>query len=283
MGCKLQFVRRKDLQTGAGMALSVCSFASGSSGNCYLVKSSSTAILIDAGISTKRIHDSMVRTGTERSSIDGVFITHEHSDHVRGLKVLTKKNPDWTIYASEGTGEIISSSIYDESKLSCFSPGSTINVGDMQVHSIKISHDAADPVCYSISSEGTNLLIMTDTGFVPDEAATDMCDADIIVMEANHEVNMLKAGPYPYNLKMRILGDRGHLSNETAGETLAETMSHDSRYRKIYLAHLSRENNFPRLAFQTVKNILEENNFYPGRDFSLDVMKRDEISGMATI
>ncbi|MDD7408656.1 MAG: MBL fold metallo-hydrolase [Anaerovoracaceae bacterium] len=265
------------------MALSVCSFASGSSGNCYLVRSSDTAILIDAGISTKRIHDSMGKIGVDRSSIDGVFITHEHSDHVKGLRVLTKKNPDWRIYTSEGTGEQIKDSIFDQSRLNCFEAGDMIEVGDMKVQSIKISHDAADPVCYSVSAEGSNLLIMTDTGFVPNEAASRMRGADIIVMEANHEVNMLKAGSYPYRLKMRILGDRGHLSNETAGETLAETMTQDPRYRKIYLAHLSRENNFPRLAFQTVKNILEENHFYPGRDFSLDVMRRDEISGMATV
>ena len=265
------------------MALSVCSFASGSSGNCYFVKSRNTSILIDAGISTKRIHDSMNRIGADRQSIEGVFITHEHTDHVKGLRVLTKKNPQWKIYASEGTGRMIRDSVIDESNLRCFKAGSAIDVGDMRVQSIRISHDAADPVCYSITSEGTSLLIMTDTGYVPNEAAAKMRDSDIIVMEANHEVNMLKAGPYPYSLKMRILGDKGHLSNETAGETLAETMSDDSRYRKIYLAHLSRENNFPKLAFQTVKNILEENNFYPGRNFSLDVMRRDEISGMATV
>lgn len=266
------------------MALSVCSFGSGSSGNCYLVKSKNNAILVDAGLSNKRICESLYETGVADDKIDGVFITHEHTDHTKGLRVLTKKHPYWKVYASNGTGERISESIADEDQLECFDSGSTIKSGDITLKSIKISHDAVDPVCYAIESGGSRLVILTDTGLVPSEAEEALSRSDIIIMEANHEVNVLKAGPYPYSLKLRILGDRGHLSNDTAGSTLAEAMSREKgHFRKIFLAHLSRKNNFPKLAYQTVKNILEENSFYLGRDFSLGVARGDGVSCIAEV
>ena len=265
------------------MELSFCSFASGSAGNCYLIKSGDSAILIDAGISTKRIHNAIEEIGLDREAIQGVFITHEHSDHVKGINVLTKKNPEWKIYASHGTGKCIREKVFCQDQLCCFDAGDTICVGDMEIRSFSISHDAADPVCYSIRCGDSKLTILTDTGIVTPEAKKELMESDIIVMEANHEVNMLKAGPYPYSLKRRILGEQGHLSNETAGESLAEIMIEDGRFRKIFLAHLSSENNFPRLARQTVANILEENRFYIGRHLDLEVMSREGISGIAHI
>ncbi|MGP1441034.1 MAG: MBL fold metallo-hydrolase [Anaerovoracaceae bacterium] len=265
------------------MELSFCSFASGSSGNCYLVKSRESAILIDAGISTKRIHAAMDEIGIVRDEIQGVFITHEHSDHIKALRVLTKQNPNWSIYASNGTKAQISEHIKDEEKLIGFTAGSSMEIADMRVRSMKVSHDAADPVCYSVTCGKSKLVILTDTGYVPEEVKEEMSEAEVIVMEANHEVNMLKMGAYPYSLKQRILGDKGHLSNVTAGETLAEVMKDDGRYRRLYLAHLSQQNNFPGLALQTVKNILEEYSFVNGKHFSLDVMRREMLSGITEL
>lgn len=265
------------------MGLSFCSLASGSSGNCYIVKSSEATVLVDAGISTKKIHNLIDELGIKRSEINGVLITHEHTDHVKGLKVLTKQNKNWRVYASRGTAESIKGNIHDENMLISFEAGDTIYLNDMEIRSMRVSHDAADPVCYSISSEDSCVMIITDTGFVSDEAAAELKTADIIVIEANYEVNMLKMGPYPYNLKLRILGDQGHLSNETAGQVLAEAMAADGRFRHVYLAHLSKENNFPKLAEQTVKNILEENNIYTERHLKLEVLKRDEKSGLTYI
>ena len=265
------------------MGLLVCSFGSGSSGNCYMVRSREKTILIDAGISTKRIHSGLSEIGVERASVDGVFVTHEHSDHVKGLRVLTKQNPNWRVYATVGTGKCIEKDIRDPEQLCCFTAGDEIVLGDMKIRSMRISHDAADPVCYTVTDGESNMLIMTDTGCVPEEAAACMRESDLIIMEANHEVNVLKAGPYPYSLKRRILGERGHLSNETAGEALAESMEGDSRFRRILLAHLSRENNFPLLARQTVTNILEEHGLFPQRDYSLDVIRREGVSGVAEI
>lgn len=265
------------------MSLFVCSLSSGSSGNCYMVRSEENVILIDAGISTKRIHESLESIGIGREAISGVFITHEHSDHVKGLKVLTKKNPEWKVYSSEGTGNCIKEYIYDQGQLECFTAGECVDIGDINIRSIRVSHDAADPVCYYISSGDQSILLLTDTGYVTAEAAGYMRRSEIIIIEANHEVNMLRAGSYPYYLKRRILGDKGHLSNEAAGEILAENIGANGTYKRILLAHLSKENNFPLLAEQTVKNILEENGFYCGRDFSIDVLKRDEISGITEI
>ena len=131
--------------------------------------------------------------------------------------------------------------------------------------------------------QANKISILTDTGYVPQQAAEYLCRSDIIILEANHEVNMLRAGPYPYSLKRRILGERGHLSNEDAGLALAEIMRKDNRYRHIFLAHLSSKNNFPGLALQTVKNILEENRFYMDRDFRLETMRREGISGIAEL
>lgn len=265
------------------MGLSVCSFASGSSGNCYLVRSDRGAILIDAGISNKKITEFLKTAGIERDVISGVFITHEHTDHTKGLRVLTRINPDWNVFASQGTAHLLQEMIHGEKQLICFEAGSTIRIGDMDIQSIPVSHDAADPVCYSVASGETRMTILTDTGYVPQQAADYLCSSDIIILEANHEVNMLQAGPYPYSLKRRILGERGHLSNEDAGHALAEIMKKDNRYRHIFLAHLSSKNNFPGLALQTVKNILEENRFYMDRDFRLETMRREGISGIAEL
>lgn len=265
------------------MGLSFCSLASGSSGNCYIIKSSEAVILIDAGISTKKIHNSIDELGVLRSEINGVFITHEHSDHIKALPVLTKKNPEWNIYASRGTSAYLQDKVYDDRQLIDFTAGDTICVNDMEIHTVRVSHDAVDPVCYAICSGGSKIMIMTDTGIVTDEAVKELKTSDIIALEANHEVNMLKMGPYPYSLKCRILGECGHLSNETAGNIIADVMSADDRFRYVYLAHLSKENNFPKLAEQTVKNILEENNFYTDRHLKLEVLKRDAISCLTHI
>jgi len=265
------------------MGLGFCSLASGSSGNCYAVSCGETYILVDAGISTKRIHNAIDELGILRSDIKAVLVTHEHSDHIKALPVLTKKNPDLLVYASRGTSVRISEKLHDESALRSFEAGDSFEIGELSIRSLRTSHDAADPVCYVIEGDGRKLIILTDTGYVPDDVKQELNTADIIVLEANHEVNMLKMGSYPYSLKLRILGDSGHLSNETAGQILAQAMKTEERFRHVLLAHLSRENNFPRLASQTVKNILEENSFFEDRHFSLKVLKREEPSCLMKI
>lgn len=257
------------------MGLKFCSFASGSSGNCYLIKSDKTAILVDAGISAKKILNGLSETGTGK--VDAILITHEHSDHVRSLATLTKKITEMKAFANHGTWAAINQNIDVEKKNILFN-GEAFHIGDIRVNSFCVCHDAADPVGYSFFKDDKQISIVTDTGCIDEELYDEIKGADILVLEANHDVDMLKIGNYPWFLKQRILGDSGHLSNETAAKILVKLLSEKEKKRKIFLAHLSRENNFPEMAYQTVKNILEEGNYYIGKHLELATIIRDEVS-----
>ena len=261
------------------MGLSFCSFSSGSSGNCYLVRSGETALLVDAGISTKRIMEGLEYTGTAKEQVNALLLTHEHSDHIRSLKTLAKRNKDMDIYANEGTWAVLPEEIQPLRRKD-FRNGETFRIGEILVKAFPVSHDAADPVGYSFYAEGRQVSIVTDTGYIPEEVAEEVLEADILVLEANHDVNMLKIGRYPWFLKQRILGETGHLSNESAGQLLVRLLSARQKDRRILLAHLSRENNFPEMAYQTVKNILEEENYFIGKQILLSTIVRDEISAV---
>ncbi|MDD2484024.1 MAG: MBL fold metallo-hydrolase [Eubacteriales bacterium] len=261
------------------MSFSFCSFASGSTGNCYLVRSGETALLVDAGISAKKILEGLAHTGTTEEQLKGLLLTHEHSDHIRSLKTLSKKRASMDVYANEGTWGAIETEIHPERKKH-FQNGEAFQIGKILVKAFSVSHDAADPVGYSFYSEGKQVSIVTDTGYIPEEVYDEVLDADLLILEANHDVNMLKIGRYPWFLKQRILGTTGHLSNETAAHTLVRLFSERQKERKILLAHLSRENNFPEMAYQTVKNILEEENYALGKQILLSTIVRDEISAV---
>ena len=264
------------------MALNFCSFASGSKGNCYLVKSESTTILVDAGISCKRIMESLQEMEICAGDVAGVLVTHEHSDHIRGLKVATKKNPSWKVYINNKAEAEIAPAVTSENMLETNSD-SIFTIGDIKIRQIPLSHDAKAPVGYSFISDKKQITIITDTGYVSSGIQQELTDADILVIEANHDVNMLKMGRYPWMLKQRILGYEGHLSNEAAGEAIVRALNENEKPRCVVLAHLSAENNFPRLAYQTVKNILEENDYYLGKHVSLNIAGRDKISDMFQI
>lgn len=259
------------------MALSFCSFSSGSSGNSYLIKSDKTALLVDAGISARRIAAGLKQTETAEEQLLALLVTHEHSDHIRSLGTLMKQRRNLFAYANTKTwcalGEIVKP---NQRKL--FENGQSFLIGDITVKAFQVCHDAADPVGYSFYAQGKQVSIVTDTGCIREEMIEEVREADILVLEANHDVDMLKIGRYPWFLKQRILGDRGHLSNETAAKMLLRLLSEQKKDRRILLAHLSRENNFPEMAYQTVKNILEEENYYIGRHIELNTIVKDEIS-----
>lgn len=258
------------------MRLGLCSFASGSSGNCYLVRSDKTAILVDAGISGKKILRGLELTQTPGAMLAALLITHEHSDHTKSIGMLAKKNSELTVYASNGTWGNLPQ--IDRKQRRAFAVGESFEIGDIRVQSFGLSHDAAEPVGYTFYGGEKQISIVTDTGCVSDEILQSVQNADVLVIEANHDVDMLRIGKYPWFLKQRILSDCGHLSNDTAGRTLVKLLSENPKQRQVLLAHLSRENNFPEMAYQTIKNILEESDFYIGDQISLDVLKRDEIS-----
>lgn len=261
------------------------SIASGSSGNCIYVGSDNTHILVDAGISNKRIEQGLNEIGIKGGELDGIVITHEHSDHTKGLGVLARKH-GVPIYSTKETLEEIRNmkylGEYPEELLKPIYPDVDFMIGDMEVKPFRIDHDAANPVAYRIQCERKSVAVATDMGHFDQYIIDHLQGLDAILLESNHDVNMLETGPYPYYLKRRILGDHGHLSNENAGRLLNYIL-HD-KLQKILLGHLSKENNYEELAYETVKLEIEQGDHgYHSADFSITVAKRDLMSEIITI
>ena len=232
----------------------ICSIASGSSGNCIYVGSDTTHLLVDVGISGKRTESGLKELDLSMRDIDGIFITHEHADHIAGLGVLGRKY-GIPIYATKGTIEAIkNTSSVGEIPEELFQPicaDEKIIIKDIVCNPMRISHDAAEPVAYRISHGRKKVGIITDLGTYNDYTVECLKGMDALLLEANHDVNMLQVGPYPYYLKQRIMGDRGHLSNERAGQLLCDLL-HD-KLQAVMLGHLSKENNLPELAYEAVR------------------------------
>ena len=232
----------------------LASIASGSGGNCIYAGSDRYHILIDAGISLRRIEKGLSELGLTGADIDAVLITHEHSDHVGGLGPLLKKY-HMPVYASAGTIDAFSrmaalSSFRDED-YHYVAAGNRFQIGDLTVLPLAISHDAAEPLMYRLYCGDVSAAVVTDTGTVTRELREKLRDLDALFLEANHDVRMLQVGPYPYYLKKRILSDRGHLCNETAGQLLAELCS--PRLKTVVLSHISKTNNYRDLAVESIR------------------------------
>lgn len=263
----------------------LCSIASGSSGNCIYVGSDATHLLIDAGISGRRIEEGAAGLGLKLAEIDGVFITHEHADHISGLGVLARKY-GIPIYGTSGTLQALrrTSSLgkIEDSLLHTICADEKCTIKDMSLYPMRISHDAAEPVAYRVSHDKKKIGILTDLGCYNDYTIACMQDLDVLYLEANHDIHMLQAGPYPYYLKQRILSDRGHLSNDSSGRLLSELLN--DHLKAVVLGHLSRENNLPELAYETVKvEIMMSDAGYREGDFPIYVAKRSEVSQMIEI
>ncbi|MCL1808335.1 MAG: MBL fold metallo-hydrolase [Clostridiales bacterium] len=261
------------------MALTFCSFASSSSGNCSLVKSGNTALLVDAGISGRRVLESLKKSGTSPGDVQAVLITHEHYDHVKCLKAFMGKFPKARVYASAGTWESIGA-LVPENQRAAVKAGEAFAVGDVEAKPFRLSHDAAEPVGYSFCSGGRQVSILTDTGVVTEEIFDAIKGADLLVLEANHDVEMLKMGRYPWLVKLRILGKEGHLSNEDAAGAICRVVASKAKERHILLAHLSKENNFPEMAYQTIKNLLEDHGCCVNKGVHIDIIARDQMSAI---
>lgn len=260
--------------------LELCSIASGSSGNCICVGTDDCHVLIDAGISGKRIEQGLNALDLKCSDMQGILITHEHIDHIAGLGVLARRY-GFSIYATRGTIEAIkqvkSVGKIDESLFCPIAPETDFYIGDMVFHPIPISHDAAEPVAYRFSNGKETMAVMTDLGTYDEHIVGELQGLDGIMLEANHDIRMLQTGIYPYPLKQRILGDKGHLSNESSGQLLCELL-HDG-FQSVMLGHLSKENNYEELAYETVRlEIAMGDNPYKAGDFPLYVAKRDTVS-----
>lgn len=230
------------------------SIASGSSGNCLYAGNDNNSVLIDAGISKKKIVGGLETINVNPENIDGILITHEHSDHIKGLGVMLRAY-NTKVYATQETfDEILRSSgigKVDTSLFNCVVPDKDIMIGSLKVHPFSISHDAANPICYTISDSSGKIGIATDLGYYDDYVVDNLMDSQILLLEANHDINMLQVGIYPYKLKQRILGNMGHLSNENSGRLICRLL--DGGLKHVFLGHLSKENNYPQLAYETVK------------------------------
>lgn len=267
------------------MALKFCSFASSSSGNCYLVESSNTRLLIDMGIAGKRVIEGLESRNLTPEDVNGILITHEHIDHVKSVRMISKKAVNAKVYTSRGTASQILDKV-DEEKIKYVEPDSPFTIGDIMVNPFRLSHDAAEPLGFSVIHNHKKISVITDTGYVTDDMFYETYDSDLLVLEANHEINILKMGSYPYSLKQRILGNSGHLSNEAAGNYICRMLGErkaTAPVPKIVLAHLSSENNTPSQAYLTIRNILFEEDYLIGRDLEMDVIKKDQISSVMEV
>lgn len=255
-----------------------CSLYSGSSGNSIFIGTDNAKILIDAGLPGKKIDEALGSIGEVTSKIDGIFITHEHSDHVKGVGVLSRKY-DIPIYANADTWTAMESIIgkIKEHNIKIMDKRSTVNIKDMEIRSFNIPHDAAGPVGYTIGNSKYNCSVVTDIGTFTEEIKQNIKASDVILLESNHDVQMVKYGPYPYVLKQRILSEIGHLSNENCGEAIVEIMKY-GKLKHIFLGHLSSTNNQPDLAYQTVVNVLNENNLQLDKDLILKMANRHSAS-----
>lgn len=259
------------------MAFKFCSLSSGSSGNCQYIETDNIRILIDAGLSGKRIENLLKDIEVEANTIDCILITHEHTDHIKGAGILSRRY-DIPIWANEKTWISMEGPIGEvkEKNIKVFDTEKDFQLKDLNIYPFRISHDAVEPVGFCLERNNTKISIITDTGWVSNAVRSKIKDSSLYLMESNHDVEMLKVGRYPWNLKKRIMGAEGHLSNEQSGEVISDIISGNGEV--VLLGHLSEENNFPLLAYETVKNIIEDVGIDVHKDITLDLTHREKVT-----
>jgi len=242
------------------MAVSVSLLASGSRGNCALVASGSTRILVDAGLSGRETFKRLRGLDEKPEQISAILITHEHSDHVSGLQRLATKLKV-PVFLTEGTHHAWNRAVRDEEgkvpelpKAEHFSAGRSFRIGDIDVSAFTIPHDAADPVGFTFRAEGIKIGFATDLGYMPVSVRNHLRGSTVLVMESNHDVEMLRSGPYPWSVKQRVMSRVGHLSNESLAEFFSGDYDGSAEY--LVLAHLSEQNNHPEIARASAENAL---------------------------
>lgn len=251
-----------------------CSLYSGSSGNSLLVETENTKILVDAGVSSKKIETALENLNINPSSINGILITHEHSDHIQGLGTFAKKY-NLPIFANQKTLDAMPKQLekINEKNIKKFTIEEKFEIGDMQIKPFSIPHDAANPCGFNIFKDGKKISIATDIGHMTNGILKNLEDSIFVLLESNYDPEVLKFSRYPYTLKSRIAGPNGHLSNEIAGKTINHLLK--SGLQQAMLGHLSKESNFPELAYKTVLDEIVTSSNYNENTFKLSVASRD--------
>lgn len=250
-----------------------CSLYSGSSGNSFFVQTENTKLLIDAGVSCKKIENSLSSYDINLNEINGILVTHEHIDHTKSLGLLSRKY-NIPIYANSKTWSALSKTkekLSDEN-VKFFDSNKYFEINDLKIFPFSTPHDAADPCGFNIYKDNKKISIATDLGHISDDIIKHLENASLLMLEANYDSNVLKYSNYPYLLKKRIAGPKGHLENCVTGQTIANLIS--SGLKDVLLIHLSKENNFPELAYKTVVEELEKKNYFE-KSISLNVAPRD--------
>ncbi|WXR62782.1 MBL fold metallo-hydrolase [Peptostreptococcaceae bacterium AGR-M142] len=259
------------------MKFKYASISSGSCGNCHYINYKDTSLLVDSGLSGKKTQENLNSLNIDPKSINAILITHEHKDHIKGAGILSRRF-DLPIYANEKTWSAMEKDLgkINDKNIKIINKNNKFNIEDIEIKSFEINHDAIDPVGYTFFNGKDKIGFITDVGLITDHVKENILGSKLVVLESNHDEEMLKIGPYPYYLKKRVLSKLGHLSNTQAGNFAAELVKAGAK--NILLAHLSGENNFPALAFETVKQILFEKGIKVNEDFSMAVLKRQESS-----
>jgi phosphoribosyl 1,2-cyclic phosphodiesterase len=250
-----------------------CSLYSGSSGNSLLVETENTKLLIDAGVSSKKIETALNNLNIDPSSINGILITHEHSDHVQGLGTFAKKF-DLSVFVNQKTLDAMpkQKEKIPEKNIKKFTIEEKFEIGDMKIKPFAIPHDAANPCGFNVFKDNKKISIATDIGHMTNGILKNLEDSIFVLLESNYDPEVLKFSRYPYPLKSRIAGPNGHLSNELAGKTISHLLG--SGLEQAMLGHLSKESNFPELAYKTVVDEIISSN-YSENSLKLSVASRD--------
>ena len=239
------------------MALEFSVLASGSTGNAFYLASDEMELLVDAGLSGKKLDSLFSQINKDPRNLSGILVTHEHSDHIKGLGIFARKY-NLPIYANERTWKAMEKQLGKLTVDQCFQfePNTVKTFGNIDVESFSVSHDAIDPMFFAFHSENKKIALVTDLGYVSEQIKKTVEGADALVFEANHDIGMLQMGHYPWSVKQRILGDNGHVSNEDCGLALSDIITNETK--RVYLAHLSKDNNMKELARMSVDQVLRE-------------------------
>lgn len=259
------------------MEFKLCSLFSGSSGNATYIGTDDTNILVDAGSSGRNVIKALKNIDINPCELDAILVSHEHSDHIKSAGILSRKL-NIPIYANEGTWHAMETKLGNVARhnIRVFNSNMDFYIKDIGIQPLLVPHDASEPVGFCFYYSSKKISITTDLGHTNNKIIKSVMDSDLVLLEANHDVHMLQVGPYPWLLKKRIMSKKGHLSNEEAGIALVEMAK--GKVTHVLLAHLSKENNFPQLAYETVSGILKSNGIKPGKDMVIDMTYRDRVS-----